>query len=225
MYNKKNNYRKKNYKPRYGRYANKGVKRGQIYGAAVGQLWKDVSMLKGLVNTEFKFKDVAVTNLSIPSTGQVTDLNGLTKGDNVNQRSGRMVRWKSVQIQGQITRNPSSTTQDRGRICLVIDKHADGAGSGYTDIYDSLDVNSFRNLDNRKRYVILKSWNFVLDADKPERYFKVYKPIDMKTVYNSLNNGNIADIEANSLSLFYISDRATNQPTVDMKVRLRYIDN
>lgn len=216
---------RKQYRRRKAPYRRRAPNRYQIYSRAGTQLWKDVNMLKGLVNTEFKVKDVSVTALALPSTGQVTDLNGLTKGDNVDQRSGRMVCWKSVQIQGQITRNASSTTQDRVRICLVIDKDPSGLGSGYTDIYDSLNVNSFRNLDNRKRYVILRSWNFVLDADKLEKYMKFYKKLDMKTVFNSLNNGNIADIESNSISLFYISDRATNQPTFDGRIRLRYIDN
>lgn len=214
---------RKNYR-RNGRYNNRNT-RWNNYSRAYNQLWKDVGMLKGLVNTEFKTLDINVSIPSLTTTGAVLLHSGLTKGDNVNERDGRMVRWKSIQIAGSVTRNAASTVQNRIHLALVIDTQPNGSGPVYTEIYDTATPDSFRNLDGRKRFVILKTWDMVLDADRPEKFFKLYKKLDMKTVYNSGDSGTISDIESNALLVLAISDAATNTPSFTYKSRARFIDN
>lgn len=86
-------------------------------------------------------------------------------------------------------------------------------------------VDAFRNLDNRKRFVILHDSRMVVSTDFPERVHEKYKKMSLVTQYDSGNAGTIADITSNSLYMLQVSDEATNTPTQIFNVRLRFIDN
>lgn len=218
----KRNYRRRQPTRRRRRRA---PSRWSTYSRAGTQLWKDVNMLKGLVNTEFKTLDTTQSPTTLFTTGSLFLHSALTKGDNINERSGRMVRWKSIQLAGSVTRNSLSTIQNRVHLALVIDTQPNGSPPTYTEIYSTSTPDSFRNLDGRKRFVILKTWDMVLDADRPERFFKCYKKLDMKTVYNSGDSGTISDIESNALFFVALSDTAVSAPSLVYNARARFIDN
>ncbi len=196
------------------------------YGNMANKVWKDVKYLKSLINTEFKTNDISQGGVNIPSTGTVNTMNGLAQGDDIDDRSGRVVRWKSVQVSGVINLAASTATQSTVRMLLVIDKQPTGVLPTVVQILDLANMTAFRNLDNRKRFVILKDFRVTVNTDHPEKVFKFYKKLDMKTIYDASNAGDITDISSNSLHFVFLGDEATNVPTFpSLTFRSRFIDN
>lgn len=178
-----------------------------------------------MVNTEFKTVDRSL-NVSMINTGTTSLLNGLQQGDDYDNRDGRQVRFKSVQIAGKITRSSGAThAADRVRLAIVIDKQPNAAACNYGQIFQATTPDAFRNLDYRKRFVILWSRTMVIDADDPEKHFKFYKKIDMKTVYDASNVGDVTDIQTNALYFVTIAETSVNIPSADLDTRVRFIDN
>lgn len=215
----KKNYRRRGKRTKYGN-------RGKVYGKAAYQLYKDVSMLKNLINVEFKTHDVSHTEGALAQTAEGFLLNGLAKGDNYNTRDGRQVRWKSIQIDGYFLQH-SSASNTNMRVVLVIDKQPSEVEPAFLQIYDTESETSHRKLDNRKRFVILRSFNMILSTqgDKAMKNFKIFRKLDMKTVYDASNTGDISDISSNALYLFFVSNQPTNRPSVQFNSRMRFIDN
>lgn len=196
--------------------------RWSIYSNAGKQLWKDVKYLKNLINTEFKYLDTSAET-GVDDSGTLILLNGMTKGDSINTREGRTLRIKSVQLHININMN-TSATRTRLKWALVIDKQVNGAAPNISDIYDNVLLN-FRNLNNRKRFVILKQGLVNTNDDFPERDKSYYKRLNFKTIYNAGNAGSIADINTNSFYLLLLSDENLNTPTINYTARIRFIDN
>lgn len=216
--------------PNYDRKFKKSVRRGRAQRRRYrtkpfASLVKDVGYLKGLINTELKVIDGGATP-STSAAGALQIINPLVQGVDYNNRIGRQVRFKSVQIRGRVSRNAAATqTRDRVRLVLVIDKQPNMALPTWTNLYVNTDPNAFRNLDWRKRFVILWSRLVYTDADDPNRDFRLYRKLNMKTVYDDSNIGSQADITTNALYFGYISEYGTNPPGMDFDWRLRFIDN
>lgn len=210
------------------KYLGPNYKRNKITYYQIGQkVLRDVNMLKNLINVEFKVLNHVTTSTAVPNTGTVMLLNHLALGDDYNSRSGRQVRWKSLQWRCT-TNKHASASSSRVRMLFVIDKQCKQALPSASEILDSSVaplIDGFRQLDARKRFVILKDLTFLLNTDRPEITRTGYFKMDMKTVYDASDNGDITDIYSNSLYMVMIGDEATNQPTHETNVRLRYIDN
>jgi len=218
---------KKRYTPRFRAVsAAVGSRRYKSYSRGVRQLASDVSKLYGMVNVEYKVKDLVAT--ATPSTsGSLTLLNGLTKGDDYNNRDGRQVRWKSIQMYLRSTIHASATNTSI-RAIIFIDKQASETAptvASLLDITTASGVDAFRNLSNRKRFVILADKRVTLNTDFPEKTTRYYKKIDMKQIFDDSDAGTVSDVTTNSLYVLFISDEATNVPNVIHNFRLRFIDN
>ena len=219
---RKYNYRRKNYREKKV-YPPRS--RWQNYGNAINQLGKDVSSLKNLINVEFKAKDVSTGTITVNNVGTSYLLNGLQRGDTLDSREGRQVRGKSLEMRF-LQSISTSAVNTQMRYILVIDKQANAASPTFNDILTSTSVTAARNLDNRKRFVVLKDKQITLrDNNTSELFFKWYIPIDCKTVYNASNVGDISDIETNSIWLFMFSSETTNLPVTNIQSRYRFIDN
>lgn len=218
VYRRRRYYKKK--RPAYG-----GSKRYKNYSRGIGQLKHDVMKLKNLINVEFKSKDTSIS-ITPSTTGIITTLNGLARGDTLDTREGRQVRWKSLEYDCEFYINPSSVNSNFVRTMFVIDKQPNAAAPGIGAILDSVSTVSQRNLDNRKRFVILYDKVIQLNVDSKDQARRHwYKALDMKTVYDSSNNGDITDITTNSIYFVALSNVAAVLPTLTGNVRLRFIDN
>ncbi len=223
-YRKRKQYNKKYTSRRGGRrrYNNNG---NFTYGNVLDKVVKDVIRLKGLINTEFKTNDVSST-VAVPETGLVLLLNATIAGDDFDNRDGRQVRWKSIQYAINILQH-ATATQTITRVMIVIDKQPNATlmtiGELLTSGANNLD---FRNLDNRKRFVILSD-RVVTQSDTNNLVNRLdfYQKMDMITIYDDSNAGTIADIESNALFLVAVSSEATNSPTLQIETRMRFIDN
>ncbi len=214
-------YKKRSYKKTY-----KKPTRYQNYSAGFGQLSRDVAKLKNLINVEFKRKDESITS-TVSNAPTLELVNGLSKGDSEANREGNTVRWKSIQCQGYMKIHASAVSNIVRRI-IFIDKQPNQAAPTASDVLTGSEGTyqySFRELDHRKRFVILKDQSITLSQNRPiVQFADYYSHVDMITVYNT-DTGNIADIETNSLYVMYMSDASSNSPSIAHKTRLRFIDN
>ncbi len=212
------------YKKKYTKYKKR---KGQFtYGQVLDKVVGDVSRLKGLINTEFKTVDTSSAT-AVSASGTVQLLNATIAGDDFDNRDGRVIRCKSIQYAINIIMEPATAVNTTTRVMLVIDKQPNGVlmtvGELLTSGASNLD---FRNLDNRKRFIILSD-KIVMQSNTANTLdrLELYKQIDMKTIYDDSNAGTIADIESNALFLVMISSEATNTPTLQVETRMRFIDN
>lgn len=214
-------------KSRYNKY-NKYKKRyiGQCSKYQCNKLVKDVKYLKSRVHSEFKYLDTVVTNTPT-TTAVLALLNGMSKGDGVANREGRQIRVKSILSNTLLTINTSATASNI-RIVYFIDKQANAAAPVFGDVFTSSSnyITSARNLNNRKRFVILKDHVYTLDPDNHNAIrMSFYKKLDMSTIYDASDAGDITDIKTNALYMMYICNEATFTPTINSYNRVRFLDS
>ncbi len=195
------------------------------YGNVVDKLTKDVSKMMGLLNTEFKSIDIAASG-TVSTTAGFVLLNGTAPGDDFDTRDGRVIRMKSIQITLTYFIN-SNATLTFIRILVFIDKQPNEATPTITQLLDTSSIVSFRNLDFRKRFIILKDDIVAMTIQGANRLgsWKYYKQIDAKTQYDADTTGTIADITTNAIFLMLVSSEGTNLPNVTRVSRVRFIDN
>ncbi len=204
------------------RYANNRY--NFTYGNVLDKVIGDVARLKGLVNTEFKVLDTPL-NGAVTSTMIVQLLNGMIIGDDFDERDGRMIRIKSVLIKFKWFQNQSAV-DTAFRVMVIIDKQPNGVLLTVAEILLSSSMHGMKNLDNRKRLVILMDKVFTMSiTGKQNGFYKWYKKLDMKTVYDASVAGDITDISTNALYICFMSDEPTNAPTIHRTMRIRFIDN
>lgn len=196
--------------------------RWSTYFAAGKQLYKDVKMLKGLINPEFKTCETTNSG-SLSSLSSSNLLNDVLRGTDYNQLTGRSVKFRSLQYYIQFQWNPSATTPARYRFAIVLDKEASNSFSA-TNVWSDF-YSGFRNLDLRKDIVVLREGTGVVDQYHPERLVKGYLKLNMHTIYNTNQSSTIADLDADALWLCVWTDQGVNQPTYGYRCRLRFIDN
>ena len=188
------------------------------------KLWNNVKRLKGLINTEFKKINVTAA-ATVSTTASIIVINPSVMGDDFDSRDGRVIRLKSVQLTLTAAIG-ATTTFSFVRVMVVIDKQPNEISMVITNLLDFANITSHRNLDGRKRFVILKDKILELSqVGKRTGIIKWYKELDMKTIYDDSNTGTIVDITTNTLYLVLISDEASLVPFVTRTTRVRFIDN
>lgn len=203
-------------------------KRIRNYRKGASQLYNDVSYLKGLINTEFK----AVTQTysqTVDSSGtaaaNVQLITPPTRGDDYNQRDGRTVRYKSVQIEG-VASMSSSATATNVYMALVWIPSPKGVAPTFVQLLDNITTIGLRNLDYRKDLIVLKKWRFPLNINGVRsREFKFYRKLNHKCIFNNGSAGAITDIQNGAFYMFLLSNEATNTPSISFHIRTRFIDN
>ncbi len=194
------------------------------YGNVVDKLTKDVSKMMGLLNTEFKAIDIANSG-TVSTTAGFVLLNGSAPGDDFDTRDGRQVRIKSIQITLTYFQH-SSAVVTQIRAIVFLDKQPNETTPTVTELLDTATMVSFRNLNFRKRFVILRDEVFTMsDSGSKMGIWKYYKQIDAKTVFDAGTAGTIADITTNAIFLMLLSTEATNLLNVTRVSRIRFIDN
>jgi len=211
-------YKKRSYrKPMYKR-ANYGSR------FALKKVQRDIRMIKKHTKPEYGIKDAQQSGVAPTTTSTLQLLNGVGSGSAATTRDGRVAVWKSFQMIGSINKHASASATVT-RFILFYDKSPSGVAPTAAQLLDLSSVNAvyaFRNLDFRGRFDIIRDWRVHVDADDPEKYFKKYCKFTKKTIYDDSNNADITDINTGAIYLLTVSDEATNTPTVDSNMRLRF---
>lgn len=195
----------------------------------------------GFVGKELKFLDTTISPTTVALTGTIIKdtVNSMIVGTGESQRIGRKVKATSLMIRGSFDypSQPNLTTSLYIRLMVYQDTQTNGSAATITDILESANVDSFRNLENSKRFKILYETIEPVNAQcaardastertnakvKPFQIFIKFKR-PMEFVYKG-SGGGVSDLTQNNIGVLGIVNVA---PTVAMslsgKIRLRYM--
>ncbi len=192
------------------------------------------------VGAELKFHDVTADDALVAAGGGITQsLNLIAQGITESTRVGRKCTIKSIfwRAQFDLPSQDAQATPNNGdtvRIIIYLDKQANGATAAITDILETNDWKSFKNLANQQRFVYLMdrmvTVNYstlasdgagVVSQSAVMRDFTWYKKCNIPIEFSS-TTGVIGEIRSNNLGMLVISATATLG--MSSKFRLRFSD-
>lgn len=210
---------------------------------------------------EYKFVDRSFGNgqtigtiVAVPTSPPTFSLlNGLKTGTAAYNRIGAKVCMTSVYIDVKfglknVDADPAVDIENVNipvRFMVVYDKQCNGAQFVASDLLSGfhgldntiardLDTNSFNNLNNRERFVVVIDKRFVLQSNgQSAREIKRYKKLKTSVAYKTgANDGSIADIQSGALwalwwrdqDLAAITPEANSSVVMTGLCRLRYTD-
>lgn len=217
-------YRRRNYrrKPGYKRQFSNKRGYGMIDKTTAYTAYKMAGKALSLINAEEKLID-SDSSANVLNTPQFLLLNGVDLGTDNTNRIGRSIKMVSNYFRATVTKHASASTTFL-RCLIVMDKQPNNVAPGITDILATSTMDSPRNIDESKRFVIIKDNTYVLNANNPQAFIKNYRKMSEHVEYNGTGN-TVASISTNSLYLVLFSTETVNFPTVNYYNRLRFIDN
>jgi len=237
-------------RPSYKRTTTRRAAERQAYGtarrAAKIAAYREASVLANiatrglqLARGELKAVDLwsgsAVVGDHTAPTVQL--INGVARGDDINERIGRQITMRSVQVSAVLVPNVTQASQVPScvRMMIVYDRQANAAAPTLASVLVMHNVTSaivgIRNLEFRERFQVIKDDIISLPGSSSTAYqdgpriWKVYLPVNLVTTFNSGDAGDIADIATGSLYLFMFSNVSAGQPYCAWTSRVRYADN
>ncbi len=189
------------------------------------------------LGVEKKFFDGSKGNTSISATGTITDdsLNEIAQGDGESNRDGRKIIIKSVHVKGLVKADAATTpttTGNRIRIIMYLDKQANGATATVADLLEDADINGFRNLSNSGRFTfwydrsmdlnnIAGSYDGAGDQfGEMHKGFKINKSCDIPVQFNS-TAGAITELTSNNIGMCMIDEEGNS--TAQYRWRVRFV--
>lgn len=158
----------------------------------------------------------------------------VAQGVQSNQRIGRRILIKSIQLKAVINNQADATINDV-RLVLVVDKQANGTSVSYTDVFTSQTVEALPRLDNARRFSILWDKVYCLasntsnpQADNVAKTIDFYKKVNIEQLYSGTGFTD-ADIRTGNLYLLAICDTAFSAVSLVQAnwagvLRIRYVD-
>lgn len=196
----------------------------------IGSMWK-INKLTELKISGFAYGTTTITTAGLANFSSPCFM---SQGNTSITRIGNRVLMKSMWFRGCYkVPTQSSQSSDQVMMALVLDRQCNGAFPAYGDVFGSSNWLSFPLTNNEKRFKILYSNLFSMNANlitgvpnfecSPyicEFYKKFKKPIEIR--YNA-NNGTVADINGNCLFWTAISKHGL-AVIEDGAWRIRFID-
>lgn len=209
----------------------------------------------GFLGIEIKFYDKFLTNTALiaptdAAGGELdpsatTSLNTVVQGNGEQQRDGRNIIMKSIQLRGtiRVAQQANQTLADLSPVCviyIVLDQQTNGAQLNSEDVFTNpagsgqQATNVYRNLEFSKRFSIIAKKvvrfptpTLAYDGTNIEQSgidvpFEIYKDLpNIKTNYSGTTE-NIANIVDNSIHVVgYCSDNSL-APRISYISRLRF---
>lgn len=175
------------------------------------------------LNSEKNFVATSVT-ATPAGTWSFSALGLLATGNTTASRVGNQIKFVSHNMNIRIVMN-ASASDTFVRIVLFLDKQPNGALPGATSVFNTDTIDSFVNINNGRRFVMMmnKVYN-VSTGSKTTLFIQKWMKYQFKTRYAGTTAA-ITDLATNSCVLGLISSEATNTPTVEFNIRQRYFDN
>lgn len=183
---------------------------------------------------EAGFVDLGAASYPLDTTGSVDLIAIVPVGPSTNERIGKRIMWKSLQVRGQCVAGTAGVTA-RGCWLIVYDKRPTGIIPSVTDIVESTSADAFNNDDNSGRFRILRRNDvYVVGSTTtpvgvPDTGYAINDYIDLKgkpSTFKSAGTGGIGDIEEGALYLVtYGNNLAVGTPALlAVTFRTRYVD-
>lgn len=180
---------------------------------------------------EFKVVD-AYSTITADTSTSVALLNGIAPGTGLDQRVGRQVTMRSVQLKYAVNPTTSTNIADQiVRVVLVHDKQPNGTACAATDVLQYATVFAPRNVDNRRRFTILYDRTHYINSygetgsgtNIQQYYHRLRHPV----IFNSGSAGTVADIVTGSMYLIVLGTYSpgASASNVSYYSRIRFTDN
>lgn len=184
----------------------------------------------GLREGEMKSVSVNGTNVQADSTGQILLLNGIARGDDIDQRTGRQVILKSIELHATNKVTDTTGLSQTHRVLLVFDSQANATALTIAQVLSETSEIGLKNLENRERFQILldKAIDLsVFGQQQSKDTWKYYKKLNHKVTFNNGDAGTVADIVTGSLYLIVIGSQAlgVTAGTMYVTTRIRFTDH
>ncbi len=188
---------------------------------------------------EMKFHDLSVTDGTIAQGGVIQTtgtINIIPQGVTEVQRVGRKCTVTKIQYRWNIVNAGGAAvgTSETIRLILYQDKQCNGATAAVTDILESDDYQSFRNLGNTGRFIIHYDTTVTLnpqaaagdgtanDVASVAENGTFFKECTIPIEFNS-TTGALTEIRSNNLAVMTVAKEG-NLATLDSQIRLRFAD-
>lgn len=109
-------------------------------------------MVRRIIERTAEAKELYTSSAStnVTTTGTVVPINNIAQGDDINNRTGKSIKTKQIDIQYRVI---SNTTNALGvsQVALVYDSQPNGTAPTYSAIFDITNINAgmaFRNTAN-----------------------------------------------------------------------------
>ncbi len=196
---------------------------------------------KAVFNGELKFHDVDLDDALVATGGTViASINLIPQGVTEITRIGRKSTIRKIQWRYDIDLPAESDSADISqgdivRVIMFVDQQTNKATAAVTDILESADYQSFRNLNNSGRFVMLMDVTHSINrrvaftdgsntASTPEVVigtFKFFKDVVIPLEFTAAT-GAITEITVNNIGVLLISREGT--AGFESKIRLRFFD-
>lgn len=195
---------------------------------------------------ERKVFDIGVASYDVNTTGTFTLISVPVPGTGFNNRIGRKIHNRSIYIRGRVAlqsaMGPVAATQSSAQLLRMIvfcDLQPNGAAPAVTDLLVTASPASQLNMDGRDRFRILKDKIYAMDPytagaayadaawNRTMYTVKVYKKINIETIFNAGAAGTIADITSGAIYMFWIGEIAAGafDSIASLSTRVRYDDS
>ncbi len=190
---------------------------------------------------EMKFFDLDIDDATVAANGTIAQVscNLIQGGSGEQNRVGRKCIIRSINWRYELTipavdNDTTPGTGDVVRVILYLDKQCNGATAATTDILESDDFQSFNNLANKDRFVVLLDRLHVINrmagggngtnSDWPQQledstfFKKCMIPIEFDVAAAAIGN-----VRSNNIGLLLVGRGGT--ATFASKMRLRFTDS
>lgn len=190
---------------------------------------------------ELKFKDVDLDDAVVSGTGTVTNtictmIQGTAEDERIGRKcTVRQVNWRYHITLPEVDAAATPTNGDSVRMIMYLDKQANGATAAVTDLLETANLKSFRNLANTNRFVFLcdKIHNInyagmasdgagVVSQGLVIQNKEFYKKVNIPIEYDGIGAA-ISNIKSNNIGILLIS--STGVAGFESKLRVRFSDN
>lgn len=228
-------YKATPYADRRGRAAAARAARRAVDIASARAGYSRAALTSFVAGSETKWFDTTLGNMSPAATGSITNasLNLIPEGTTESERIGRKCMVKSLHIKGVIGMPSSSIPlTERLRVIVYCDKQANGATAAVTDILETTTVDSFRNLANVTRFIVLSDKTTLFNQtagiggdSTTDLYSPVIKTIKFNKKMNldlefSASTGALTELRSNNIGVLAISDNGL--ATIAYTARVRF---
>lgn len=197
---------------------------------SAGQMARRGFLPRGLLAAagELKMVDTSGSPV-IDTTGAVLLLNGIAPGSDINQRIGRQVTMKSVEI-NMLPQATAGTGVDQCcRVLVVYDNQTNSTALTIAQVLETALHNQHYNLENRNRFEVLLDRWFPLNASAEagsQRTLRLHRKLNHLVTFGAGGAGAIADIITGSVYVCTIGTAAPGATagTAPFRCRIRYTD-
>lgn len=187
---------------------------------------------------ELKFFDTDVNDASVSNAMTINNLTIVPEGNGESDRVGRKITIKKIHIRGTVTllSGTDMALCSTNVLCMLVqDTQTNGAAFAATDLLDTDNFKSFRNLANSQRFKVLykKVYSLKVSGAAPTgaalahgediRYINVNKSVNIPIEYdNSATTGAVTTVRSNNL--YWVTQATEASAGITAGARIRYQD-